>query len=565
LVKRRLHSMMEEDKIAPHVEDIKRVLGEKVEDDVIEADLRKYLEQFMVPLSEAKRSVVKKYDGDPQLLSSGEMRGLAELKGNESSVDILCRLITVNMSESPGRDGGMQKRFWGLMEDGSRTIPYTAWNDHQLRKGEVLRIHNAYTRMSPKGEVQVNLGDRASVTRMPEDSLPPRQPGGVAGGGGDGAPGWTRGVGLRPVGELEEGMSGVEVKARVLTVRERTVTVNDQEKQVYSGVLADASGQVNFSAWHDFGLTEGSVVRVVSGYVKMWRDAAQFTFDERSTVEALDDGELPLADELALTDISLLREGMGYVVVRGRVLNVSDRTVDARGETKTVYSGELADRSGSIPFSAWHDFGLVKGQVIQVAGGYVRSYRGPQLSFDERSAVSVLGDDAMPPEGELAVPAAREISRLIEAGGGNNVSVQGVVLDIKEGSGLVFRCTGDGCNRVLQSGSCMVHGKVDGRPDLRIKAIIDDGTGALSVFLGREPTAALLGRDVEQCVEEARERMGTDFVRDELIDLLVARPMRVSGNVISDDFGTSMIGRDARLLEIDVKLEAQKLLEEMGV
>jgi replication factor A1 len=111
----------------------------------------------------------------------------------------------------------------------------------------------------------------------------------------------------------------------------------------------------------------------------------------------------------------------------------------------------------------------------------------------------------------------------------------------------------------------MVHGTVEGQPDLRIKGVIDDGTGAISVILGREPTQELLGKELEWCVEQARERMGTEFVREELIEKLVARPLVVEGNVTSDDFGLTMIGRRARVLDIDVKLEAQKLLEEMGV
>ena len=145
------------------------------------------------------------------------------------------------------------------------------------------------------------------------------------------------------------------------------------------------------------------------------------------------------------------------------------------------------------------------------------------------------------------------------------MAVRGVVLDVRETSGLVFRCPEDGCKRVLQGGACMVHGSVEGQPDLRIKGVIDDGTGAISMILGREPTQKLLGKELEQCVEQARERMGTEFVREELIEKLVARPLVVEGNVMSDDFGLTMIGRRAKVLDIDVKLEAQKLLEEMGV
>ena len=46
---------------APHVEEIKRALDNEVDESNITADLKKLLE-YRVPLSEAKRSLIRKYE-----------------------------------------------------------------------------------------------------------------------------------------------------------------------------------------------------------------------------------------------------------------------------------------------------------------------------------------------------------------------------------------------------------------------------------------------------------------------------------------------------------------------
>ena len=88
------------------------------------------------------------------------------------------------------------------------------------------------------------------------------------------------------------------------------------------------------------------------------------------------------------------------------------------------------------------------------------------------------------------------MSQLIENGGAVGIRVRGVLIDIKKGSGLVLRCPD--CNRVTQKGMCMVHGKVQGKHDLRIKGVLDDGTGAVTVILGKELTEKLSGKTMEE-------------------------------------------------------------------
>jgi len=258
-----------------------------------------------------------------------------------------------------------------------------------------------------------------------------------------------------------------------------------------------------------------------------------------------------------------LREGASNIAVTARILSIEAREVDVDGAKKAVFSGVLADETGKSQFSAWKDFGLKEDEIVRIEGAYVKSWRGiPQISFDDRAAVTKLAPNVLPPREKLAESPRMWIEDLAERGGGVDVTVRGILIDLREGSGLVYRCPE--CRRVLRKGACRIHGEVKGEPDLRVKAVLDDGSGALTVVFDRELTEALLDKTMDECVAEAKEAMSTDVVRDQLADLLVAQPMEARGNVTSDDYGLMMIVAGAKMLKVDVQAEAREMLEGLG-
>jgi len=245
------------------------------------------------------------------------------------------------------------------------------------------------------------------------------------------------------------------------------------------------------------------------------------------------------------------------------VLSAETREVVVREAKKAIVSGTLADATGRIPFTAWHPFDLAAGKVVRVNGAYVKTFRGaPQLAFDQEATVEFLAEDAVPSTDGLGL-APVEIAKLLERGGGNDLCVEATVLEVRPGSGLVFRCPE--CNRVAQKGACRLHGKVNGAPDMRVKAVVDDGTGSLSAILGRELTERILGRDLAAAQKMASEAMSVDVVEEQLREKLVATTWRFVGNALSDDFGVMLLVREADPVTKDVVAEARKLLGELPV
>ncbi|UCC92288.1 MAG: hypothetical protein JSW25_06340 [Thermoplasmata archaeon] len=417
--------------------------------DTIARELDEYLNVYRVPLGTAKESIVKKHGGNPGALEASVFRKLSDLRPDEPSVDLLVRVVAVN-TKTITVDGNEKDIVYGILGDDSGTLQFTAWDAgrFQYEKGNVLRIVSAYTK-GWNDEVQVNLGDRAAITREEDGALPPPPQGAAA---------------------------------------------------------------------------------VVGGEAK----------------------------------VSDLRAGMRGLDLTFRILDVAPRQVNVKGEEKTVWSGSLADETGMIEFSSWHDFSLEPGDVVHLQGGYIRTWRGvPQLSFDGRDDLEKLEPDALPGADELAQETMVSIDDLERRGGAASVAVQGIMIEVREGSGLVFRCTE--CRRVVRKGTCSIHGRVESTPDLRVKGVVDDGSGSLSVIINREMTEELLGKTLEECKALAQEAFDSEVVRDLLVDRLVAKPVKVTGNVVSDDFGLMMIVRSVSDVEVDVKGEAEDLLSGLGV
>lgn len=435
---------MEIQNLAPHVQEVARALGDKLSEEEIEEELRKYVDVYRLSIPMAKRTIVKKYGGDTASFSVGFQRKLAELRPNEPNVDFVAKVLSVNDKEITAK-GERKRIMFGFLGDDSTTVPYTAWETEglELSKGEVISVKGAYTR-EYQGRIQVNFGNRVSIRKEDPETIQEVQ---VA----DGPPK------VVTVGELREGMGYVQVKGRVLSIEPKDVTVKGEPKRIFSGVIADASGKVQFTAWSDFKVKEGDILKISKATVKGWRGIPQLNFDERADVTKVKE-KFPSAEELSKTAVSM-------------------------------------------------------------------------------------------------------ISEISAKGGAADATVRGAVIEVRDGSGLIMRCPE--CRRALQKGTCKVHGRVEGLPDLRVKAIVDDGSGAVSAVIGRELTEKLTDTTLDECMERAKKSMNLDVVRDSMEEKLLLKVVTLTGNVTSDAYGLSMIVNDASMEVEDVRPEVERLLVEL--
>ena len=175
--------------------------------------------------------------------------------------------------------------------------------------------------------------------------------------------------------------------------------------------------------------------------------------------------------------------------------------------------GLLGDESGTIKFVAFETSELA------------------HLEEGQRYALSNVVTDEY--EGTYSVKLNRtttitEIDEEIEVGD-NNDTVEGVLVDVQSGSGLIKRCPEDDCTRVLQNGRCAEHGEGDGEFDLRIKAVLDDGRTVQDVIFNREATEELTGIELAEAKQLAKDALDTTVVADEMRADILGRYFTVAG------------------------------------
>jgi len=262
--------------------------------------------------------------------------------------------------------------------------------------------------------------------------------------------------------------------------------------------------------------------------------------------------------------VSDLQNGLFRVDIEGRILSLTKRRYEREGQERFLFSGILADESGKIEFTAWDDFGLEEGNVYKFLNSYTKQWRGrTQLNLGSSTTVEALKDDALPSMEDIKKDALIDVDRLTRMGGAPGVRVEGFVAGVRNGSGLVLRCPE--CNRVLQKKSCMIHGNMEGKPDLRIKGILDDGYGALYFIAGREVTEKIIELDLEECMKIASEKMDAGSVQDIIEQKIMGSYVSASGDVFTDDYGTTMLIENFQSESRNVKEEATALLAELEV
>jgi len=370
----------------------------------------------------------------------------------------------------------------------------------------------------------------------------------------------------RKLAELKPNEPNVDFLAKVLSANSKEVQAKGEKKNITFGFIGDDSTTLPYTAWEEgLGLQKGDVISVRGAYTREYQGRVQVNFGNRVTIKKEDPsvmGEVQIAQgPPKASEIGGLREGMGFVEVKGRVLAVDKREVTAQGETKTIFSGIIADETGKVQYTAWSDFKLKEGEVIKISRATVKSWRGiPQLNFDDRAEVMrVL--EKFPSAEELQRSRASMISEIASKGGAMDATVRGVLLEVRDGSGLIMRCPE--CRRALQKGTCKVHGRVEGYPDLRIKAILDDGSGAVSIVIGRELTEKMLETTLDEAMQKAKQAMNFDVVRDMMDEKLALKVVSATGSVTADAYGLSMIVKDAELAAVDARQEAERLLVEL--
>ncbi len=205
---------------------------------------------------------------------------LRDLRLGSGPVEIVARVLRAERREiTRSSDGGRRSLLSGLLSDGTATVRFTWWDPPRegVERGDVLRAVAPEVREF-RGRTELSFGWKTRVGPASEAELPVVRP---------------EEIPSRGLKDLTDPMEGFRVVARVVRVAERSVTVGDERRVVYDGLLADGGATVGFSAWVDFRLRSGEAVEIVGAYVREFRGTPQLVLDERASVRRVEGTDLP--------------------------------------------------------------------------------------------------------------------------------------------------------------------------------------------------------------------------------------------------------------------------------
>ena len=233
-------------------------------------------------------------------------------------------------------------------------------------------------------------------------------------------------------------------------------------------------------------------------------------------------------EQKAIADIDAAEE---WIDVTAKVVDLWDATSDAVAQV-----GLLGDETGTVKFTKWSKSDLSdleEGNVYDLRNVVTDEYQGRfSVKLNRTTTIEELDED-------------------IEVGD-DAVEVEGALVDIQSGSGLIKRCPEEDCTRVLQNGRCNEHGEVEGEFDLRIKGVLDDGEDVHEVIFDQEATENLTGIGLDEAQEMAMDALDTSVVADEMREKTLGRYYRVSGPTL----GRYVLANDTEELTDAVDPEA---------
>lgn len=358
-------------------------------------------------------------------------------------------------------------------------------------------------------------------------------------------------TGAIDVDRLEVGQENIHFTATIQTAIPR----DTQTGKMTYGMLKVGNQTIAYSAFRNNFATPNSRVEISGANVGEWNNNPQVVINERCQVTVLESGD---SRDPVLVRIGDIAEDTGICIVEGRITNLERIEKNVK---KPFVAGMLADATGVIPFTCWDDkFVHKQGDAVRIEDAVPQLYRGSlKITFTTKELPAATTD--IPAVEVLPTHSKYTLADLQDATYFNNAEVEGVVVVVREASGLIDRCANTECNRVLKERNCTTHGQNDGTPDLQTVVTLDDGTGTVIATVRREQTEAWLGKTLAQCQEEARAAMDKSVINKQLDEALMGRFLVLQGSGNVGDYGARFYADNVTEKKVDGRLELERSLK----
>ncbi|MAK04314.1 MAG: hypothetical protein CMA03_00305 [Euryarchaeota archaeon] len=526
----------------------------------VKTEFERYERDFLIPPKDALRSVLRKFSaGDVKISTSNTTReskkveNFNSLSGEDKNIEIEVKVISFNpwSREIRGQQrqmgyGMIEEDPWGKSNTRQRW-KYTDWGNHSetMKPGSIIRIEGASVN-EYEGKLSLNINQSSRIVVLQE--------------GDENIPTLNEPINISEINNID---GVVSVIGRVVSRNENTIERKDGSGtlSMVKGQIADSTGKIGFVSWVDFNHQVGDLIKIEKSQIKRFRETPELNIGQYTKVENFRDSKFPSLDDLNSTtkqNIANLRDGMREIDITVEIKKwIKREFTNDEGEKKTVWSGEIIDSTGKCRMTSWQDIGINEKDLpvwLSLEGVRVRSWQGiPDITIDNIEQVKKHDEavwESIEDSNEFNLVTPEEI---INSGSRANIETQGVIVSIRNDSGIIWR---DENRRVLKEDD----DRTGAVKDLRIRMIMDDGENCISVIMNRQSSEKFIQKSMEELSDTNKE----SFIK-ELRTKMLGFPVNLKGRSIVDQQGAMFLAEDVEIIEREPKAYAMEIKTKWGI
>ncbi len=279
---------MDDKEIEKYVEEIYAILNGQITKEEIKKLFNLWL-SFHYPPDLIKQKIIQKYAPEKAMK-------IFDIKGEIRNLNLTAKIVSLKINEKEGR-----KIASGLLGDETGTIPFTTSINVSIKKGDVIRISNAYT-STFNNVLRLYIPSNGKIEKLDEKMIENVK----------------YSLNSYTIDKLQKNFRNLDIKGKVLYIEEK----NGKSKKRYTGLIADETGAIQFTSWGRK-LEAGKSYRIKGAYVREFKDKISLNIDENMEITPIEDIEV---NENYLNLIDLLNKNVQFGNFEGVVIDVRDDT-----------------------------------------------------------------------------------------------------------------------------------------------------------------------------------------------------------------------------------------------
>jgi len=502
---------------------------------------------------------------------------VADLKPELADVDVLGRVIALSEPRTFERPDSTTGKVATLMlTDATGQVRVSLWDERaelvrNLKRGDVVKLENAYVRLGLREKPELHLGWRGRLLFNPPEPEAVELP--------------RLEERLLKIEEVEADMPVLDLAGRVRRKFQPQEFRRDDGSsgKVVSVILADETGIIRASFWDgmvEFAekLSPNDIVLIRNVYARAGLSGRPEVQVGRAAGVEINPAGVEVGElEPSRIRIGEIEPGMDALEVMARVVEVAGpreftRADGSRGRVATLVIG---DQTGTTRASLWQEHAdevkqVKVGDTVKLVNCYstVGLFGQPEIHLGRQGDLEVNPPAAeeLPPADVLAMavsaPESIDIASLQKEG--MRAQLRGTIVQVFHRRPLFDVCPS--CGRSLGSVDTSLMCEECGRvvkPEHRVvlSFVIDDGTGNIRAVLFGRVAEKLLGMGAQQVFEQFKQSQ--DLV--ELYDKfgLIGHEIVLAGTTRYDKYFGQLELRASDVQLPDSKREARQLLEKI--